>query len=212
MNYRKIYQSLIDKGKNRKLDCYKEKHHILPRCLGGTDDASNLVDLTPEEHYIAHQLLVKIYPNNVKIIRAATMMVANRPTNKLYGWIKKRFAEAQSVAYKGEGNSQYDTKWVYHDLFGPKKVKFDLIEDYINQGWILGRKYKKPIIKKPRVYIDLNKREKDIEMYREYYRIYSVHGFQKFVELTGYKFSQANLVQRFALFLPEFKPQNGKKR
>ena len=27
--------------------------------MGGTDDEENLVELTPEEHYVAHQLLVK---------------------------------------------------------------------------------------------------------------------------------------------------------
>lgn len=50
------------------------------------------------------------------------------------------------------------------------------------------------------------------ELYREYYKIYSLYGFKKFVEITGYKFSKPNLVQRFAKLLPEFIPQNGKKR
>ncbi|XAO17074.1 homing endonuclease [Escherichia phage FL23] len=60
MNYEKIYNSLIDRARNRALTGYKERHHIIPKCLGGSNDASNLVDLTPEEHYVAHQLLVKI--------------------------------------------------------------------------------------------------------------------------------------------------------
>lgn len=29
---------------------YYEKHHILPRCLGGKNYNSNLVLLTPKEH------------------------------------------------------------------------------------------------------------------------------------------------------------------
>ena len=48
MNYENIYNSLVTRGKNRVLEGYKESHHIVPRCLGGNDDSSNLVDLTPE--------------------------------------------------------------------------------------------------------------------------------------------------------------------
>ena len=35
----------------------KHKHHIIPRHMGGTDEASNLIELTVEEHAEAHRLL-----------------------------------------------------------------------------------------------------------------------------------------------------------
>jgi hypothetical protein len=35
----------------------KHKHHIIPRHMGGTDDPSNLIELTPEEHAEAHRVL-----------------------------------------------------------------------------------------------------------------------------------------------------------
>lgn len=35
----------------------KHKHHIIPRHAGGTDDQSNIVELTIEEHAEAHRLL-----------------------------------------------------------------------------------------------------------------------------------------------------------
>jgi len=40
---------------------YTEKHHIVPKSLGlgGEKDQSNLVKLTPREHYVAHMLLVR---------------------------------------------------------------------------------------------------------------------------------------------------------
>lgn len=92
MDYSKIYNNLISKAKNRKLDCYTESHHIIPLCIGGSDTKENLVDLTPEEHYIAHQLLVKIYPDNHKLIFAANMMcvysednIERKNTNKRHG-------------------------------------------------------------------------------------------------------------------------------
>ena len=39
----------------------KHKHHILPRHMGGTDDPTNLVDLTVEEHSLAHKELWEKY-------------------------------------------------------------------------------------------------------------------------------------------------------
>jgi hypothetical protein len=35
----------------------KHKHHIIPKHMGGTDDPSNLVELTVEEHAEAHRKL-----------------------------------------------------------------------------------------------------------------------------------------------------------
>jgi len=74
MNYYKIYQSLVERGKNRSLgEAYKETHHIIPRCMGGSDDKDNLVDLTPEEHFLVHQLLVKIYPKEYGLVKAINL-------------------------------------------------------------------------------------------------------------------------------------------
>lgn len=39
----------------------KHKHHIIPRHAGGTDDPSNIVELTVEEHAEAHRLLYEKY-------------------------------------------------------------------------------------------------------------------------------------------------------
>jgi len=90
MNYQKIYEQLTSKNMNSD---YTEKHHILPKCMGGSDDIENIVCLTPEAHYVAHQLLVKIYPDNHKIIKAAHMMTVGRNTNKSYGWLKRKHSE-----------------------------------------------------------------------------------------------------------------------
>ena len=37
------------------------KHHVVPRHAGGTDDPSNLIELTPEEHAEAHRILYEEY-------------------------------------------------------------------------------------------------------------------------------------------------------
>jgi len=101
MDYCKIYQNLVLKGKERfpTPGIYYENHHIIPKCMGGTDEEHNLVCLTPEEHYLAHQLLVKIYPNEEKLTYAAFMMtVGNTRNNKLYGWVKRaRFSKPMPI-------------------------------------------------------------------------------------------------------------------
>lgn len=65
MNYQKIYDSIIVNAKslsrNKKTGFY-EKHHIIPKCLGGSNEETNLVLLTPREHFICHFLLWRITP------------------------------------------------------------------------------------------------------------------------------------------------------
>lgn len=41
----------------------RHKHHIIPRYMGGTDDADNIVELTVLEHADAHNLLYCLYKN-----------------------------------------------------------------------------------------------------------------------------------------------------
>ena len=40
---------------------YTHKHHIIPKHAGGTDDPSNIIELTIEEHALAHKKLFFIY-------------------------------------------------------------------------------------------------------------------------------------------------------
>jgi hypothetical protein len=44
-------------------NCMKHIHHILPQYLGGTDDPSNLIELTVEAHAEAHRLLYEQHGN-----------------------------------------------------------------------------------------------------------------------------------------------------
>lgn len=139
MNYQRIYQSLIERAKSRTLDCYTELHHIVPRCLGGSNDKTNLVRLTPEEHYVAHQLLVKMHPKNGKLIYAASMMCPSsrlnegQRNNKLYGWLRRKLA-AEAKKRVGSKNGSFGTRWVNDGSGLSRKIKGDLPE-----GWNEGR-------------------------------------------------------------------------
>lgn len=140
MNYNTIYNNLIQRAVSRSLDGYKERHHIIPRCLGGNDLKENLVDLTPEEHYIAHLLLVKIYPKNTSLIHAAVMMTVKGKdqvrNNKLYGWVRRKHSLAISKHQSGRGNSQFGKYWICNVSTG-EVVRTTSKE--VPEGWIRGK-------------------------------------------------------------------------
>ena len=72
--YSCYYYSIINKAKSRatskreakKILGYVEKHHIIPKVLGGTNDEDNIVFLTAREHFICHRLLTKMVSGKSK--------------------------------------------------------------------------------------------------------------------------------------------------
>lgn len=114
MNYKKIYDHLILDAKiNPKLDDYKESHHIVPLCLGGTDDKDNLVYLTARQHYLAHWLLYKIYktPNLIfawhSMSRISVGQEHRSINSHLFCYCRKQLQKVLSKKFTGEGNNFY---------------------------------------------------------------------------------------------------------
>lgn len=107
MDYKFHYDSLVKKAKSRKpIDGYKERHHIIPRCMGGTDDIDNLVDLTAREHFIAHQLLAMMYPKNHSIVHAAKILMGScNCNNRQFEWIRKKAIETSIAFHTGRKRS-----------------------------------------------------------------------------------------------------------
>ena len=147
MDYSKIYNSIINNGKNRHSDenIYYESHHIIPKCLGGNDKKDNLVFLTAREHFIAHLLLVKMYPTNYGLVKAANMMcsynqtMSERISNRRYEWLRIKLSVAMS-GMTGEKNSSFGSIWIHNELIKQsKKIDKTLAEQYINEGWKKGR-------------------------------------------------------------------------
>lgn len=100
MDYQKHYDLLIERARARVLEGYVEVHHVVPRCIGGGDEKENLVQLTAEEHYAAHQLLHKVYPESYSLMFAVIAMTGNpngKRCNKAYGWMRRKNAEFQSI-------------------------------------------------------------------------------------------------------------------
>ena len=79
MKYLEHYQKLIEKHgtTSKPLDGYYERHHILPRCMGGKDIYSNLVYLDARCHLLAHWLLFKSF-DDVKGLKIAYTTMCSR--------------------------------------------------------------------------------------------------------------------------------------
>jgi len=115
--YKKWYYQIINRASDRILLEYTEKHHIIPKSLGGTHDKTNLVKLTAREHLICHMLLPKMVSGNSyhKMINALWAMskLKNRYhqrthiTSRVYEKLKKERSAVLSEMYKGNNNPFY---------------------------------------------------------------------------------------------------------
>jgi hypothetical protein len=153
--YKNWYNQITIRGKKYR-EQGLERHHILPRSLGGTDEISNITFITPREHFVCHWLLTKIYPvgeEHLKMLNALRMMRAENPnqkryntkiTSRVYAKLKEEYTKLQSEKYKGSGNGFYGKKHtdaVKHRISEANKGRVQPIEEKEKQiRAITGRK------------------------------------------------------------------------
>lgn len=110
-----IYYKIIEQAKSRNISGYIEKHHILPKSLGGTNDHSNLVKLTAKEHFICHRLLPKFTSGKAQLAmaraawRVTHIQIKNQKiliTPAQYEKLKIEAAKANSILMTGEPKSE----------------------------------------------------------------------------------------------------------
>ena len=97
MNYQKHYDNLIQTRLFRILDIniYYEKHHIIPKSMGGSNTKENLVPLTAREHFIAYWLLYRIYKNRETASAFWSMCGKGNKTMKRYIPSSRAYEEAR---------------------------------------------------------------------------------------------------------------------
>ena len=109
--YTRWYYNIINAAKTRPVNGYTEKHHIIPKSLGGTNAKNNIVALTAKEHFICHRLLTKMVTSEFKskMVYALWIMNAGNETQKrekmtpaLYERLRKEYANL--VRQKRLGN------------------------------------------------------------------------------------------------------------
>jgi hypothetical protein len=125
--YSRWYYNIIKNSKNRILTAYSERHHIIPRSLGGNDSLENIAILTAREHFICHWLLVKMTTGrwHEKMVFALNMMnmstrnqqrYSSYITGKVYEKYKIEDSKIKSRLYKGI--SRNTTKYQFCHING----------------------------------------------------------------------------------------------
>jgi hypothetical protein len=108
MDYQKIHDSIIDRAKKRVLsqEQYAEKHHLLPKCEGGSEDGETVL-LTHKEHKTIHKLRYKITKNvgNLLAYNFMSNSVDVRRTNSKIA--AKLGAKAYHTNYKEQNPKHY---------------------------------------------------------------------------------------------------------
>jgi len=113
--YKKWYFEIINRAKDRKLSIY-EKHHIIPKSLGGSNNKSNIANLSPREHFICHHLLTKMTEgkNLIKMRYAFWSMTRNtKRTNRIIS--SKQYEIARKSFIQNTKNKSYD------EIYGKEK-------------------------------------------------------------------------------------------
>jgi hypothetical protein len=103
--YSKYYFNIVSNAKSRTLspETYIERHHIIPKSLGGNNSKDNLVSLTAREHFVCHLLLPKMTTGQaqIKMFHAAWRMCCKgknskhdyKMTSTIYEKLKSQRAE-----------------------------------------------------------------------------------------------------------------------
>lgn len=142
MDYTKIYNQIIERSKTevraRGCSTYYEAHHIIPRCLGGSNAKANITLLTAREHFLCHWLLHRIHPTNTKLTHAFFMMCYAKgkgqyrytPSSRALLEAKKALAAVRSKTMKGSNNPMY----------GKKRPDLSLYNSTVKRGVPSGKK------------------------------------------------------------------------
>lgn len=129
--YSIIYTALSQDRKKDNVNIF-EKHHIIPKCMKGSDLKDNLVLLTPKEHYICHLLLCKMVDENTdiwyKLLSAVSFFNAfnckmgrTKMNSKIYDTVRRKL-----IKYKKE-NYSYEA-----DKLRREKISKTMLSKWLN--------------------------------------------------------------------------------
>ena len=108
------------------------KHHIIPRHMGGTDDQSNLIELTPDEHAEAHRLLYEQHGHWQDYVAwqgLAKLASKAEHTKMLLSAAGKKGSKTMSAKRKGKTMEEY---------YGPERtaeIKAKMYKDRNGKTW-----------------------------------------------------------------------------
>lgn len=224
----KVYNDIINKRRKEVPKGYTEKHHIIPKSIGGSNDKSNIVNLTAREHFICHALLVHIYRYDKhkyeKTLNALLVMKHHNKNrryfnSRLYEYARSELSSLLKNKNKGSGNPNFNRRFIYNAITNTEKIiNLEDFEIYKREGYIIGtrKSYYREI---KRVEGITNYREK-LEKGRKYnmefldkaFSYYKENGWERTKKKFNIEYSQQNFVMKCKYYVKDFKPTRGKSR
>ena len=223
MNYQKVYDRLVQKNHIFSEGEYFETHHKVPISLGGTDDETNLVNLTAREHYIAHLLLVKITEvggnsqAHDKMLYAFNCMKWGRCKGKrsfkfnsrLYQKVKEQYSKLRRQLMKTNNNPMHGRMWIY-------SLELELSKQHdkslpIPKGWFAGRHAKEWFRKHKQKENEIKAKEKTklekLHHLQDMFLEFEKNEYEGVVRKFNYKRTRNALIIMFKKYIPEYVPK-----
>lgn len=114
MTYKEFIDNILEtRGRFACGDDYHERHHIVPKCMGGTNDEENLIDLFAREHFEAHRLLALENSDVQGLVYAWWRMChipgSSKRRNEITSEEYEEARKKNNEALKGKNHPQYGT-------------------------------------------------------------------------------------------------------
>jgi hypothetical protein len=138
--YTKWYFKIINKAKETVKQGYVEKHHIIPRCLGGLNTYDNLIELTAREHLVCHLLLIKMHDSDKLKFALFKMLLGSNKQKRLTSsrwYVYAKILMSKAAKIRETGNT------TYHNPVTDEERRFkkgDAIPENWIRGWSLKRR------------------------------------------------------------------------
>lgn len=222
MNYQKVYDQLVQKNHVFSEGEYFETHHKIPVSLGGSDEESNLVNLTAREHYIAHLLLVKITEQSGdktahgKMLYAFNCMKWGRCNGKrsfkfnsrLYQRMKYQYSELRKRRMKTNDNPMHGKMWIYSLELKTSKLHDKSLP--VPKGWFAGRHtldwFEKREIKAKENEMKEQTQLNKLNLLNEMFIEFKKNEYNGVVRKFGYNRTRNALIMMFKKYIPEYVP------
>jgi hypothetical protein len=137
--YTKAYFNIVENAKTKKYTGYTEKHHILPKSLGGTNGKNNLVRLSAREHFVCHKLLMRMVTGNAryKMIEAFSYFSNNTKRKLVFNSRQiEELSSANAIASskRNKGNEFYKYRKPANENLKKLRAKNAANSRWVNNG------------------------------------------------------------------------------
>ena len=139
--YTLTYFRIIENRKKNPFpkNVYVEKHHIIPKCMGGDNNKANLIKVSGREHFVLHQLLTKMADgqHKYKMLEAFSIFSNNKNRNLRFTSRQiesMRKANAIASSERNKGNSSWLSRSPDSDETRQLKSQSSAKSRWINNG------------------------------------------------------------------------------